>query len=128
MIRPSTDGLVMQQLRYGDEVRPFSEVPMDNANVTEAELALALQIIAMSTSETFAPGKYENRVQARLESIIQGKIAGEDHSFSPAAEPKAQLIDLMAALKASLDSDKVKPAKSAAGAAEAEDDVASAGG
>ena len=33
MVRPMEDGLVMEQLRYAEEVRPFSEVPIDDAEV-----------------------------------------------------------------------------------------------
>jgi len=46
LLRPSADGgLVMQQLLYADEVRPFSDVPMNDAEVREAELKLAKQLI-----------------------------------------------------------------------------------
>ncbi len=128
LVRASDEGLVMQQLRYADEVRAFSEVPMgEDTEVREQELALALQIIAMSTSETFDPSKYEDTVRHTLERTIQAKIDGEEVTVAHVEEPKAQLIDLMAALKASIggqseDDAERKPAKRAAGSAVADDE------
>ena len=58
LVRPMDGGLVMQQLRHADEVRPFSEVPVEgNAEVKEAELSLALQLVQQSVSDAFHPEK-----------------------------------------------------------------------
>lgn len=140
LVRATDEGLLMQQLRYSDEVRPFSEVPMgDETEVRDAELALALQIIAMSTSEKFSPENYEDTVRHKLEQAIQRKIDGQEVSVSHEEEPKAQLIDLMAALKASLagtaapeasdgfDTIEQRPVKRAATAESDEDDQAKTG-
>jgi DNA end-binding protein Ku len=87
LVRPIENGLVMQQLHYSWEVRPFSEVPVpDKVEVKPAELQLALQLIQQSVSDEFHPENYQDVVRARLQEII----------------PKAQVIDLMEALKASL--------------------------
>src|SRR4051794_19148577 len=56
MVRPTEDErLVMQQLRYADEVRPSSEVPVADTEVREQELKLALQLIEQIAHETFNP-------------------------------------------------------------------------
>ncbi|HEX7599491.1 MAG TPA: Ku protein, partial [Polyangia bacterium] len=58
-------GLVMQQLLYADEVRPFSEVPLPDGQVSEAELHLASQLVEQIATETFDPGAYHNDVRER---------------------------------------------------------------
>ncbi|MBX5481222.1 MAG: Ku protein [Myxococcaceae bacterium] len=101
LLRPFEEGLVMQELRYADEVKSFKEIDLGNAaEVKEAELKLATQLIAHGSNEQFQPEKYKDEVRARIQEQIQRKIAGESISAAPA--PQAQIIDLMEALKASL--------------------------
>jgi DNA end-binding protein Ku len=101
MIRPSGKGLVMQQLLHADEVRPISEVPIDDAEVREAELKLAVQIVEQISRDEFHPESYEDEVRKRYHEAIQRKIEGQEITQAPEA-PRAQIIDLMEALKASL--------------------------
>jgi DNA end-binding protein Ku len=117
LLRPSADGgLVMQQLLYADEVRPFSDVPMNDAEVREAELKLAKQLIDQIAVETFEPTKYEDDVRKRIEADIKRKVEGQDIAVSgPEPEP-APIIDLMEALKASLGKSKGAAAPAASGA------------
>ena len=107
LLRPTADGgLVMQQLLYADEVRPFSDVPMTDADVKEAELKLAKQLIEQIASETFEPTKYEDDVRKRIEEDIKRKVEGQEIAVTgPEPEP-ARIIDLMEALKASLGKSK----------------------
>jgi DNA end-binding protein Ku len=104
MLRPSSDGraLILQELLYADEVRPMSEVPLPDGEAREAELKLAKQLIDQIASETFEPSKYHDEVRERIQADIERKVQGHDISeAAPAPEP-ARIIDLMAALKASL--------------------------
>ncbi len=110
LLRPYEDGLLMQQLRYIDEVKSFDEVDRGAGDPKPAELKLAISLIEQIASEEFHPEQYEDAVKKRLEEVIQQKVDGEEITIAPAAEPQAQIIDLMEALKASLDGD----AKSAA--------------
>ena len=64
---PEGSGLVMQQLLYADEVRPFSEVPLEAGEVKEPELKLAEQIIQQISTEKFEPEKYKDDVRARVQ-------------------------------------------------------------
>src|SRR5689334_8233612 len=116
MIRPVDDGLVMQQLMYAGEVRPISEIDIPKMDVREAELKLAKQLIDQQTSAKFDPSQYTDDVTARIETAVQQKVEG--HEITMAEEPEtggAQVIDLMEALRASLERKGVKPAaKSAA--------------
>jgi DNA end-binding protein Ku len=101
LIRPAEKGLVMQQLLYADEVRPISEVPIGDAELTESELQLAEQLIAQIASDEFHPEHYEDEVKKRYLEAIRKKVEGQEITAAPEA-PKAQIIDLMEALKASL--------------------------
>ena len=102
MIRPMGEGLVMEQLRYADEVKPFDEVPLGEAELKEAELDLAVQLIDQAASEQFDPNRYKDEVRQKVMDLIQAKIDGQDITQAEPEEPKGQIIDLMSALKASL--------------------------
>ncbi len=114
-------GLVMQQLMYADEVRSFSEVPVqETAPIKEQELLLAKQIIAQISVDAFRPEKYEDEVKKRVQEQIQRKSEGQAIDLTePEAKP-AQVIDLMEALKASLEAKGLMPRAAAAKPAEAE--------
>jgi DNA end-binding protein Ku len=102
LLRPFEEGLILQQLRYYDELRPFSEVPIGDAEVREPELKLARQIIDQIANDRFEPTAYEDEVRQQTMALIEKKVAGQEISAVPVEAPKAQIIDLMAALKASL--------------------------
>jgi DNA end-binding protein Ku len=104
MLRPSSDGraLILQELLYADEVRAISEVPLPDSEVREAELKLAKQLIDQIATETFEPSKYHDEVRERIQADIDRKVQGHDISESAPAPEPARIIDLMAALKASL--------------------------
>ncbi len=102
LLRTASGRLVMQQLYHSDEVRPVSEVPAAEREVRDAELKLAKQLIEQIASERFEPGKYEDQVRARVKKAIDDKLEGKQ-TVAPAQEPAAgKVVDLMAALKASL--------------------------
>jgi len=118
MVRPRDAGLVMEQLRYADEVRPFSEVPVEDIEVKRNELDLAVRLVEQAASDTFEPGKYEDEVRDRTLQLIERKLEGEEIAVEPAAaEGGGKVIDLMEALKASLEAEgkagERRPAKRA---------------
>ena len=102
MVRPYRDGLMLEQLRYQTEVRSWDEVPVEEGEINPAELDLAVQMIEQKTAEEFQPDDYKDEVRERQLELIQQKIDGEQITVAPSAEPQAQIIDLMAALKASI--------------------------
>ena len=102
LLRPVKDALVMQQLRYADEIRSISEVPLGDAQVKPGELKLALQIVDQAVSDTFRPEGYEDEVRQRILAQIEKKVEGQEITVEPEEEPKAVVIDLMQALKSSL--------------------------
>jgi DNA end-binding protein Ku len=107
------NGLVMEQLHYPDELRAFSEVPIEDATVKPAELKLATQLVEQAASDEFKPESYKDEVRERMLALIQRKVEGEDITLAPTAEPEHKIIDIMEALKASLAAGK-KPAQAAA--------------
>ena len=83
LIRPSGKGLVMQQLLYADEVRPISEVPIEDAEVKDTELKLAVQIIEQIARDEFHPESYEDEVRKRYQEAIQRKVEGHEITAAP---------------------------------------------
>ncbi|HWI37402.1 MAG TPA: Ku protein [Burkholderiales bacterium] len=114
MIRPADDGLVMQQLLYAAEVRSIKDIDIPKTEVRDAELKLAQQLIEQQAADRFDPSAYKDEVRERIEAAVQKKVEGQEITMAEEAQPGAQVIDLMDALRASLDK---KPAKRAAPAA-----------
>ncbi len=117
MIRPVEDGLVMQQLLYAVEVRSIKEIDIPVMDVKEAELKLARQLIEQQSSNKFDPTEYTDDVSKRVQAAIQKKVEGQEITVSEAPEGGAQIIDLMEALRASLEKKGGAPAKAASKAA-----------
>ncbi len=101
-LRPMKGALVMQQLRYQDEVKPLSEIPIPDATVSEAELGLARQFIESLKKPSFDVGQYKDEYRVRLREYLDRKVKGEAVNLEPAPAPVAKVVDLMEALKASL--------------------------
>jgi DNA end-binding protein Ku len=113
VIRPLGKGLVMQQLFYPNEIRSMDELDLGDAVIKDAELKMAIQLAEMGAAEEFHPENYRDEVSDRIRAQIQKKIDGEEISAQAEDEPKAQVIDLMEALRKSL-SGAPKAAKPAA--------------
>ena len=111
MIRPVEDGLVMQQLLYAGEVRSIKDLEIPKTEVKDAELKLAKQLIEQQASDKFDPSAYTNEVAARIEAAVQKKVEGEEITLAEAPEGGAQVIDLMEALRASLEKKAPQRAK-----------------
>src|SRR6195256_3800781 len=110
MIRAVEDGLVMQQLLYAGEVRSMKDLEIPKTEVRDAELKLAQQLIDQQAADNFDPSAYTDEVRGRVEAAIQKKVEGQEITMAEAPEQGAQVIDLMDALRASLEK---KPAKRA---------------
>jgi DNA end-binding protein Ku len=109
MIRAVEEGLVMQQLLYAGEVRPIKEVEIPETEVKDAELKLAKQLIDAQASERFDPSLYKDEVSTRIQAAIDKKVAGQEITMTEEPEIGAQVIDLMEALRASLEKKPVAP-------------------
>ncbi len=103
MLSPLEDAIMLEYLHYADEVRPMSEIPIPSGDVKENELKLAVNLVQQLATDEFRPEQYKDDVHERVLELITKKIEGEDITQAPEEAPATQIIDLMAALKASLD-------------------------
>src|SRR5438094_4395712 len=113
ILRPLGKGMVMQQLYYPNEIRAIEELELGEAIIKDNELKMAVQLAEMGATDEFHPENYRDEVAERIRATIQKKIDGEEITSTESEEPRAQVIDLMEALKASLASPKSRAAKSA---------------
>jgi DNA end-binding protein Ku len=127
LIRPRSGRLVLQQLYYADEVRPFEEIPVEEAEVKEQEVQLALRLVEQIASDGFHPERYEDAVKKRTLEAIERKVQGQEIQVA-AREPQAQVIDLMEALRASLTAAPARPAAPSGAAAPPEAAAPAEGG
>jgi len=104
LIRPSGDGLMLHAMYFADEVRDFSEIDKGKAaSIKSGELDLALRLIGELTNEKFEPEKYHDEYRGRVRAVIESKVEGNEiTSIGPQAQ-QTQVIDLMDALKQSLE-------------------------
>jgi len=114
MIRPLEGRLVMEQLRYADEIRDIAEIPVPKTDVKDAELQLAIKVIDQGATEEFDPKKYKDNVRDRMQEQIERKVEGKQITEEPEETPKTRVLDLMQALKQSLGGAEAKSEAKAA--------------
>jgi DNA end-binding protein Ku len=119
VFRPLNGSIVMQQLRYADEVKKLGDIPIPDASVTEAELGLAKQFITAMAKPKFDIDQYKDEYRERLREMLDKKIKGEAVDLTPAPAPVSKVVDLMEALKASLAKNAASGSAPAASAAPA---------
>ncbi len=104
-LRAADGKLLLSTMVYGDEVADFNEIEafehLEDVVVKPAELAMAEQLIE-SLTESFEPAKFEDDHRQRVLDLIQAKVDGEELSPIEDDEPTAEIIDLAAALEASV--------------------------
>jgi DNA end-binding protein Ku len=104
VLRPYEKGLMMHTIYYADEVRPIDEVDRaTNEAAKEGELALAERLIGELTSQKIDLSKYHDTFRKKVEEAAQQKVAGQQVTEAHEEPRRGQVIDLMAALKASLE-------------------------
>jgi len=111
MIRPLQGRLVMEQLRYADEIRDIAEIPVPKTDVKDQELQLAIKVIDQGAIDEFEPQKYKDNVRERMQEQIERKVKGKEITEEPEEAPKTKVLDLMQALKQSLSTQAVGEAK-----------------
>ncbi|HTW89874.1 MAG TPA: Ku protein [Candidatus Binataceae bacterium] len=116
IIRPHQDGLMLHTVYYADEVRSAADIDHgQNESVKPAELTLAKRLIDDLTAKKFEPEKYHDSYRERVQEAARQKLAGEEVTEAPSEPRHGQVIDLMAALKASLEKrGQAAPAQEAA--------------
>jgi DNA end-binding protein Ku len=103
-IRPVDGALVLETMRFADEVLAIDrEQPLAEpaSEPTEREKEMARQLVNSLTAE-FDPTKYHDEYREELLALIDKKAAGEEIVAATSTEEPAKVLDLMAALEASL--------------------------
>jgi DNA end-binding protein Ku len=110
VIRPIGDGLAMHQLHFQAEIRSMKDLGIEAAPVSDPELKLAQQLIDHLAAKRFDAEEFRDEFKGRIEAAIERKIKGKDISLAeaPVANAGGNVIDLMAALRASLGAKGVK--------------------
>jgi DNA end-binding protein Ku len=104
IVRPLDGGLAMHQLYFKAEVRTIKELGIELSAVAAPELKLANQLIDQLAAKSFDPNEFVDEHRARVEAAIQRKVQGKEVTLSAAPESsgRANVVDLMEALKASI--------------------------
>ena len=119
ILRPAGKGMILHTMYYADEVRQVDEFRADASNLKEKELALAKMLVESLAGE-FEPEKYHDSYRENLRAMIEAKIEGQAVIATP--EPHiAPVIDIMEALRKSLDMRKPPMVAAHASSDEAEE-------
>ena|SRR5581483_8788164 len=109
-LRPVEGALVLSTLYYGDEVKDVQELdglPGADVELSDKEIAMAEQLIE-SLAAKFDPDKFHDEYREQVMELIEQKAAGMEIVAQPVTEAPAAVVDLMAALEASLAEAKSK--------------------
>jgi DNA end-binding protein Ku len=132
-LRPKDGVLVMSTMVYADELNDSSQLvdDVDDVDVSPKELTMATQLIE-SLTEPFEPEKFEDTHRNQVLDLIDRKAAGEEVVAAPEPAAEDKVVDLMAALEASVRDAKAArgrhPSAKAAGNGEDEAAEAESGG
>lgn len=105
---PTDDGIYLETMFFADEIKEIPKQP-PNIEVRQDELEMAKTLIS-TMDKPFEPELYHDEYQSRLMEIIESKIAGRE-VVSTEPEAQSNVIDLMEALKASIEQNKPQPKK-----------------
>jgi DNA end-binding protein Ku len=114
LLTPHQGGILMYRLRYPNEVRNINEVPQLMEVKTDKEQMKLAKTLVDSMSVSFDKIEMKDHYYDKLKAIIDAKIAGKEVVMVTEEEPK--VVDIMTALKASIEAKK-KPMEKAIGAA-----------
>ncbi len=106
MITPHGKGLILYKLRYPEELRDIEKVPdLGNTEVDEAQLQLAETLVS-SLTKTFDEVDFTDRYKEALEELVQTKVDGKEIVQISESEDEKPVVDIMDALKASIEQAK----------------------
>jgi DNA end-binding protein Ku len=121
LLTPHEKGIIMYRLRYPNEVRNINEVPqLLEVKADKEQLKLAKTLVDSMTTH-FANIEMKDHYYDALKNIIDAKVQGKEIVTVVEEEPK--VVDIMTALKASIDQAKKKPMEKAKGSSAKEEKV-----
>jgi DNA end-binding protein Ku len=107
IIRPFEDGLILHTMYYADEVRDFEQIDLEDSQIKDKEIKLAEMLIEELTVDKFDPLSYKDEYRNRLLDRIKDKSKGKAIVSEEREEEKgAEVIDIMEALRRSLEGDR----------------------
>jgi DNA end-binding protein Ku len=114
-IRPHRDVLLLQLMLWPEEIRdPAGLAPDSDVTVREQEIAMAESYIETMTSK-FDPDEYTDEYAAALRAVVDAKVAGRQIvSADSEKAPEAEVVDLMEALRRSVDRARAQRERSGA--------------
>jgi DNA end-binding protein Ku len=117
LLRPYEGVLSMETMLYANEIRSTEDIAVDGARVSPKELQMAVSLIE-NLSNTFDAERYDDEYQLALKKVIKAKVDGAPLPTVP-EEKGGKVVDLMEALRASIEQTKKKTGKPHARAAKA---------
>ena len=105
LIKPYNDILILNKLRYPEEIRDTSEIKVTSSHSKPGELKMAVQLIEQLSGE-FDISKYKDTYTDQLLKLIQAKAKGKKLQPSPLRVVHSKSKDLMSQLKESLQTKK----------------------
>ncbi|TMF88672.1 MAG: Ku protein [Chloroflexi bacterium] len=115
-LSPLDGHMLMNTLHWPDEIRSVEGIKgVDgNTKVSDRELQMAKTLIE-SLADSFEPDRYQDNYKEALMQVVEAKVAGQETVAAPEPEAAPRVMDLMEALKASVEAaKKSKPAAAAA--------------
>jgi DNA end-binding protein Ku len=104
LIREMNGGLLLHTMYFADEVRDFSEIDKgQDAKIKSGEVDLAHRLIDELASDKFEPEKYHDDYRDRLLHAVEEKVEGKEITAIGPEVQRTQVIDIMDALKQSLE-------------------------
>ncbi len=119
LVRPAMNGLMLHTMYFADEVRSFEEISKgESAKISDAETTLAMRLIDELSNDEFHPERFTDDYRQRVLEVVEQKAEGKQITVAAPQPARAQVIDLMSALKESLgkatDKEKKRPVQAKA--------------
>ena len=102
-VRADDDGLILHTLFFADEVRARPTLPQEARHGRPEEVKLARRLIEELASPTFTPDRFTDAYRSRILEAARTKARGKTFAVEPAPARQANVVDIMDALKASLE-------------------------
>jgi DNA end-binding protein Ku len=105
LIRPYKKGLVLHTMYHAEEVRDFKQVPKgEKVKISEKEVELGVGLIDRLSSKEFDPENFKDEYRIRVLAMLDEKSKGKEITIpAPAPQRNAKVVDIMEALKRSME-------------------------
>jgi DNA end-binding protein Ku len=105
LIRPYRKGLVLHTMYHAHDVRDFNQVPKgEKVSVSQQELELGVGLIDKLSAEKFHPENYKDEYRIRVLAMLDEKSKAKEVTLAaPALQRGGKVVDIMEALKRSME-------------------------